>query len=339
MTESPTAAATAVLYDGRSAEMLVAFADEATGALHTLQFEEALAGTDNAPLLLHADWDRAAPPGASLVLPEGGQPMAKLNEYWIMWRDGDRLYGQSARQPEPLSSPLLEDEWIIDRPIMAGCDQLHVYSWRAGTLTRHRFGPQVTIESIMELPAQPTRSVCAPLPGDQDGTAFIAFVNESEEGIAATALYIRAGKVMQLHGAPEGRYKLMRRHRMGVHVGRKTRPALAMVTMDAAGGTYAQLEARFDFGRKECIWKRTKLETVAAGSLASAAAFYWKTQDSPEPFLLAINAQGHLVSPRRRTVQTIKLDADPEYGYPILTTAASRYEVSGSGVEITLRRI
>lgn len=338
MRESPAAAASAVLYDGRSAEMLVAFADGATGALHTLQFEDAVAGVDKAPLLLHADWDRVAPPGASLVLPEGGQQMARLSEYWIMWRDGDRLFGQSAQQSEPLSSPLVEEEWIIDRPVMAGRDQLHVYSWRAGRLIRHRFGPQVTIEAVMDMPAMPARSACAPLPGDADGTVFLGFVESSEEGIAATAMYVRAGKVMQLRGEPEGRYRLMGRHRMGVHVGRKTRPALAMMTVDAAG-FYALLEARFDFAKKECVWKRTKLETVPPGSLASAAVFYYKTQDSPEPFLLAVDAAGHLVSPRRRTVHTLRTDVGAGYGYPVLTTTANRYEATGAGMEIALARL
>lgn len=328
----------AVLYDGRSAEMLVAYTDDETGALHTLQFEDARAGVDEAPLLLHADWDRAAPPGVSLVLPEGGQAMARLVEYWMMWGGKESLFGQSAQQSEPLSSPLLEDEWIIDRPIMAGNEQLHVYSWRDGWLTRHRYGPQVTIEAVLELPAKPSRSACAPLPGDPEGTAFIALVNETGGAIAATALYVRGRKVMRLDGTPDGSYRLVGRHRMGVHVGRKTRPALAMVTIDNADGAYALLEAQFDFAKKECVWKRTKLEAVPAGSLASAAVFYHKTQDAPDPFLLAIDASGHLISPRRRTIQTIKLDAGANYGYPIFTTTSNRYEATGSGQETCLRK-
>ena len=93
---------------------------------------------------------------------------------------------------------------------------------------------------------------------------------------------------MRLQGCPEGRYRLMGRHRMGVHVGGKTRPALAVMTIDSEDDSYALLEARFDFAKKECIWKRTRLETIAPATLRSppssiqncgrARAFYPRDQ-------------------------------------------------------------
>ncbi|MFN0103710.1 MAG: hypothetical protein ACKV2U_16685 [Bryobacteraceae bacterium] len=344
MTESPTAAATAVLYNGRSAEMLVAYADDATGELHTLQFEETRADLGKVELSLRFDWERTAPPGASIVLPEAGQPLSKLDEYWLMWRGGDLLAGQSAHHHGPLSSILTEDEWLIDRPLVAGNQELHAYGWRGGELVRHLYAartgaPRVTVDTVLDIGARPARSFCAPLPGADDGTALVGFVNEPDGGVAATAVYVRGGKVLKSEGRAEGRYRLMGRHRMGVHVGRKSRPALAVMTESHDDGSYALLEARFDFGKKECVWKRTKLETVPPGSLESAAIFYYKTQDAPEPFVLAVDRAGHLISPRRRNVKIMRQDVGAGYGYPILTTMTNRYEAVGIGGEITLRKL
>jgi hypothetical protein len=342
MTQRPTAATTAVLYDGRSAEMLVGYAEDVTGALHTLQFEETRADTGETGLLLRFDWERRAHPGAALVMPEAGQPMQKLDEYWLMWRQGDWLFAQSAQRPQAIASALVEDEWLIDRPLVAGNKELHQYAWRGGCLVRHRFGGKresIRVETLMELGSRPARTMCAPLPGDNDGTALVAFVGEAGGNIAATALYVRSGKVMPMEGSSEGRYRLMARHRMGIHVGKKARPAVALMTESHGDGSYALLEARFDFGKKECSWKRTKLEGVAPGRLETAGVFYFKTQDAPDPFVLAVDKAGRLLWPRRRLVTVVREDAGLDYAYPILTTAANRYEAVGSGMEIALRRL
>jgi hypothetical protein len=338
MTDSPAAAATAVLYNGRSSEMLVAYADDATGGLHSLQFEETRADLGEVDLLTQFDWERTAPVGAAIVLPEAGHPLSKLDGYWMMWRSEDMLSGQSTSQQNPLGSVVTEDEWTIDRPLVAGNGELHVYGWREGRLVRHRYGADVAVDTVLEMAARPARSICAPLPGDDDGTALIGFVNEVDGGIVATAAYVRGRKVLRVEGRAEGRYRLMGRHRMGVHVGRKARPSLAMMTESHDDHSYALLEARFDFGKKECIWKRTKLEALQAGELVSAAVFHYKTQDAPEPFALAVNQAGHLVAPRRRNVTVAREDAGANYGYPILTTTSNRYEAVGVGSEIKLRR-
>lgn len=339
MTESPAAAAMAVLYNGNSAEMLVAYSDETTGGLHTLQFEETRADLGEIELLLQFDWTRRAPAGASIVIPEAGHPLSKLDEYWLMWRTGDSLFGQSSHHSLALASAIAEDEWTVDRPLVAGNRELHVYGWRGGGLVRHRYGAAVNVETVMEIGARPARSICAPLPGDEDGTAFIGYINEADGGIVATALYARAGKMLQLDGRAEGRYRLMGRARMGAHVGRKARPALAVMTESHDDRVYALLEAQFDFRKKECVWKRTNLEAIPVGNLMSAAVFYYKTQDAPEPFVLAVTQAGDLVLPRKRNVTVVRRDVGAAYGYPILTTLTNRYEAVGVGSEIRLRRL
>jgi len=339
MTESPAAAATAVLYNGRSAEMLVAYADEATGALHTLQFEETRADLGEVERLQEFNWERRAPAGASIVIPESGHPLSKLDAYWLMWRSGDLLFGQSSHQETALASAVEEEEWTIDRPLVAGNRELHMYAWREGRLVRHRYGAAVTLDTIMEIGGRPARSICAPAPGDDDGTALIGFMNEADGGIVATAAYVRGGKVLQMDGRAEGRYRLMGRHRMGAHAGRNGRPALTVMTESHDNGSYAILEARFDFGKKECVWKRTPLASVPPGDFVSAAVFYFKTQDAPEPFVLAVNRAGQLVFPRRRIVTVVREDAGAGYGYPILTTLTNKYEAVGVGSGIMLRKL
>jgi hypothetical protein len=338
MTESPAAAATAVLYNGQSAEMLVAYSDEETGRLHTIQFQETRGDLGEVERLLQFDWESRAPAGAAVVVPEAGQRLSKLDKYWLMWRSEGEIFGQSSLFETALGSTVDADERTIDRPLVAGNKELHVYGWRGGCLVRHRYGADVKLDVILELDSTPARSISAPVPGDDGGTGFIGFVEEADGSIAATAVYSRNAKVMKVDGRAAGRYRLMGRHRMGVHVGRKTRPALAVVTVSQEDGSYALLEARFDFAKKECIWKRTKLEWISPGDLVSASVYYYKTQDAPEPFVLAVNQAGHLLLPRRRNVRTLRVDAGAGYGYPILTTLTNRYEAVGVGSEITLRK-
>lgn len=344
MMERPSAGATAVLYNGLAAEMLVAYTDPGTGALHTLQFDDRGGQPEQAELLLQFDWERYAPDGAGIVLPESGHHLTKLDEYWVMWQRGEILFAQSVHHPKPLSTMLPAGEWMIDRPVVTAGQEVHAFGWRGGALVRHMYRarrqeePEVTVETVHEIAQQPLMSTCAPGPGDNSGMSMIACVDESEEngGITATVLFVRDGKVMELSGKSEGQYRLMRRHKMGVHVGRKARPAITVLTESREDGTYAMLEARFDFPKKECVWKRTRLEFIAPESLLTAAAYYFKTQDAPEPFLLAVNAAGHLISPRRRTTVDIRPDVGPGYGYPILTTLFGRYEAVGTGSEIRL---
>lgn len=343
MSERPTAASTAVLYNGLSTEMLVTYADAVTGWLHILQFQEARADTGEVELLVNFEWERRAPAGVALVLPEAGHPLVKLDDYWLMWRVGNLLYGQSVHHPVALSSAVGEAEWLIDRPIVTRSQELHAYGWRGGKLVRHRYaaprgGEQlVKVEVLMDIGERPARSVCGPLPGDDGGTGIIAYVNEAKGSITATVLYVRGGKVMTLEGKAEGRYRIMGRHRMGLHVGTKTRPALALMVESLDDESYILLEARFDFAKKECVWKRTRLENTPPAGLESASIYYCRTQDAPEPYILAVDKAGDLVSPRRRNVVKIREGVGTGYGYPILTTSANRYEAVGEGAEIKLR--
>jgi hypothetical protein len=339
MPQTPSAAATAALYDGRGVELLVAYADEVTGALHTIQFEETRADVAETAVISRFAWERRAHPGAALVVPDAGLPLTRLDEYWLLWSEDGVLYAQAARHSAPLASRLQPGEWIIDRPLAVANRQLHVYAWQDGLLTRRQFGTESRVDAVLEFPVAPVCSVCAPLPGDDGGTAFIGCADEVDGAVSATALYIRGGRVMRLEGRSEGQYRLMRRHKMGVHVGVKTRPALTLLTESREDGAYAMLEASFDFAKQECVWKRTPLEFVAPGSLVSAASFYFKAQDRAEPFLLAVNEAGQLQSLRRRFAQTLRTDVGPRYGYPILTTVANRYEVRGEGEGISLYKL
>jgi len=338
MIDTPTAAETAVLYNGRAAEMLIGYVDPATGKLHTIQLEETWVDRGEVSRLLDFDWERRVPPGTSIVLPAAGHPLVKLDKYWSLWRAEDRLFAQSTHREAVLSAVMEPEDWIIDRPVVTGNRELHVYGWRGGLLIRYRFTTEAILEAALKLDARPTRSICAPVPGDDGATTFIGYVNEVDGAIVANALYIRGKKVMPVEARADGRYRLMPRHRIGVHVGTKVRPALAIMTESLDDGTYVLLEARFDFAKSECVWKRTKLENVPAGDLQSATIYYYKTQDASEPFILALNQAGHLVLPRRRTVTVIREDAGPNYGYPILTTLTNRYEAIGSGSDISLRR-
>jgi hypothetical protein len=343
MSTRATAGTTAVLYNGLSSELLVAYVDAATGNLHTMQFEETRADRGETERMVDFDWERQTPAGVGLVIPEAGHPLAKIDEYWALWQRESVLYGLAAHHPAPISTALAEEEWLIERPIVARNQEMHVYGWRGGRLVRHRYGapksglPVVHVEPMMDLPARPARSVCGALPGDDEGTAVIGYVNDTDGTVTATVLYARGGKVMPLEGKSEGRYRLMRRHRMGFHVGTKMRPALAMMGESLEDGGYVLLEARFDFKKQECVWRRQRMESLRAGGLDSLSIYYLKTPDVGEPYLVAVDKDGNLISPRRRTVVKIRDGEGTGYSYPIVTTGANRYEAVGEGREIRLR--
>lgn len=343
MSTRPTAGTTATLYNGLSSEMLVLYVDGATGHLRLLQFEETRADKGETALLVDHDWGSRAPQGLGMVIPEAGHPLSVLDEYWALWQKEQLLFGQAAHHPTPLSTAVAEEEWLIERPLIGRNQELHVYGWRAGRLIRHRFGapksglPVVHVETVGEEEERPARTVCAPLPGDAGATAVLGFVHEAGGAMKATVAYVRGSNVVKLEGTAEGRYRLMRRHRMALHVGTKMRPALAMMCESLDDDSYILLEARFDMKKQECVWKRQRMESLRPGSLDSLSIYYCRTPEAGEPYLLAVDKTGALLSPRRRTIVKVRDGEGPGYPYPVVTTAQNRYEAFGVGAEIRLR--
>jgi hypothetical protein len=342
--DSPPAAATAVLYDGRSAEMLVAYVDAATGGLCTLEFHETKADLGEVELFRTYAWERGSTPGAMVLMPESGHRLLQLDEYWLMWRSGILLYGQSVHHPGALAAGVDANERLVDRPIVTASQELHAYAWRGRKLFRHRYLPRqegqplVSIDLIWEAEEAPLRSVCVPVPGGDKGAAMVGFIAESGEALSATMLHVRGTNAVPLEGKTEGKYRLMGRHRLALHAGVKLRPALAVMGVGRDDEAYTLLEAQFDFGKGECVWKRTKIEFLAPGCLQSAAIFHYKSQNAPDPFILAVDANGHLIWLRKRIVQVLRENVGPDYGYPVLTTMNNRYEAVGAGADIRLMK-
>lgn len=339
--QAPTAASTTVFYDGRAAEMICAFVD-ANGALCTLEFHETRADTGEVELARGVEWDKRAPGGMGLLIPQAGELLVKLDEFWWMWREGSLLFGQAVHSPLVLAAVLEGGERLIERPVIAANGELHAYAWRGGRLVRHRFvagrdgNPRVSTEDVWETAAAPLRSVCAPVPGG-DGV-LIGMVDETGDVLTARVLLVRGKSATVLEGVTEGRYRLMGRHRMGIHVGTKRRPALGLMAESRDDGAYAVLEAQFDLAKGECVWRRTRLEFLAPGSLQSAGVFFHKSQNAPEAFALAVDGAGDLVWLRKRIVELVRAGVGGDYGYPILTTMQNRYEAVGVGRETVLRR-
>ena len=339
--QAPTAASTTVFYDGRSAEMVCAFVD-ANGALCTLEFHETRADTGEVELFRGVEWDKRAPAGMGLLIPQGGELLARLDEFWWMWREGNLLFGQAVHSPLVLAVVLEGGERLVERPVIAPNGELHAYAWRGGRLVRHRYiagrdgQPAVSVEDVWETAAAPLRSVCAPVPGGNG--VLIGTVDETGDVLTAKVLLVRGSNVMEVEGSTEGRYRLMGRHRMGVHVGVKRQPVLGMMAESRDDDSYAMLEAQFDFAKGECVWRRTRIEFLPPGSLQSAGVFYHKAQSTPEPFILAVDGGGDLVWVRKRIVELIRAGVGGDYGYPILTTIQNRYEAVGVGRETVLRR-
>ncbi len=317
--------------------MIVAF-PEADGTLCTMEFHETRADRGDVELFRGMQWGRKAPPGTGVLIPQSGQMLSKIDEFWWVWRDASLLYAQSVHSTLTVALVLEAGERLIGRPVLTANGELHIYSWRKGKLVRHRFAAgKVATETIWETDAPPLRSVCAPVPGG-DGVV-VAFVNETGEVLTASALLVRGSAVAkELNGVSEGRYRVMNRHRMALHAGVKSRPALALMAESRENEMYVQLELQFDFLKSECVWRRTAIEFVPAGSLQSVGMFYYKSQNTPEPFVMAVDGAGSLIWLRKRVVEVLRPGVGPDYGYPILTTTANRYEAVGSGRQITLQK-
>ncbi|HEU0122961.1 MAG TPA: hypothetical protein VFQ91_20705 [Bryobacteraceae bacterium] len=334
---SPSAASTAALYDGQAAEFLIGYTDAGSGGLCTLEYQETSSDTGEVECLGIHNWQRAGSPEGMVLLPESGHGMNRLGEYWAMWRSGILLYAQSARDAKPAYAPMDRSERLVDRPVVTADRELHAYSWRAEKLVRHRFSETgVALEPVWSAELAPGRTSCAPIPADRSGGVVISTVDETGDFLTARVLSVRGSKVTDVAGKTEGRYRLMPRHRMALHVGVKSRPNLAFLGISRDDESYAVLEAQFDIAKGECVWRRTRIEFLSPEQLQSAAVFHYKTQNAPEPFVLAVDAANQLIWLRKRIVQVLRENVDPSYSFPVLTSRTQRYEAIGSGASIQL---
>lgn len=339
----PSAASLAVLFDSRTTEILAAYAQD--GYLHTVQFQEAAGEAPKTERYREVNWERAAPAGAEIVIPETGHTLARLNEFWLLWRNGNTLLAQAVHHRSPVMAVLSAGEQLIDRPLVTASRELHAYACRGAELVRHRYASpgsgklEVALDRLTEFPIPPGVCACVPLPGDPEGTALIGTATAEGETIRVRMAYVRGSRIAMLDGQPEGRYELVDGHRPALHAGTRSRPAFAVVARDRNNGTYVQLEARFDLSARTCTWNRTNLEQAAPDSLGSSRTFYYKTQDAPEPFVLAVKKSGDLVLLRRRNVQLLRAAVGEDYDYPVLTTLTRRYEAVGTGPGMELMPI
>jgi len=323
---------TSVLYNGTQVQLLSGYADAATGALHILQFRETRADLGETARLRVIDWNKSAPLGASLMLPEAGHILEMLGEFWFAWRAGSTFSVQAMTQDHPQSIELAAGEIVIDRPVVVLSQELHVFAWRGRQLVKHRFSTTTApvTETIIELDYDVIHSRSAPVPAEEGDTTLIAATGAKDGRIVASALYVRGPRALRVDGVFDGAYKIMAAQRIGAHAGTKIRPAIALVAENEAG-KYALLEAVFEYTKRECTWSATEYESLAPGQLRSSAVCYYKTQDSPEPFAVGVNTKDEVIQPRLANYQIVRAGAGDDYSFPIITTYASRYELQGSG--------
>jgi len=189
-------------------------------------------------------------------------------------------------------------------------------------------------EEILTLDYEPLLSRSAAVPGDENDMAVIGVAGLRNGKIAATVLLVRGDKAVRADGVHDGPYRPFEQQQIAVHAGMKFRPAITLLGVDKDGG-YALLEAQFEPSKRECVWTAAPL---AAGKnhLKSAAAYYYKSQNSPRSFLVAVDKSGTLLQPRADTVQIVREDVGDRYSFPILVTRGSRYEATGAGESIKL---
>lgn len=331
-TETPRAMTTSVLYNGKQVQLLAGYANALTGALHIVQFRETRADLGETARLQVIDWNKSAPRGVELILPEAGHILEMIAEFWFAWRSGSKLSAQAMTQDHPQSIELPAGEVLIDRPVVVLSKELHVFAWRGRQLVKHRFSTTAApvTEPIIELDYDVIHSRTAAVPADDDDTTLIAATGVKDGRIVASALYVRGPRALRVDGVFDGAYKPMAAQRIGVHAGIKIRPAIALLAENEAG-KYALLEAVFEYTKRECAWSDTVYESLAPKQLRSAAVCYYKTQDSPEPFAVAVNTKDEVIQPRITRYQIVRAGAGDDYSFPIMTTFTSRYEVLGSG--------
>jgi len=336
-TETPASVSTAVLYNGIGVELLIGFAVPETGAIHSSQFLETRPDKGEYQHFKTVDWGRTAAPGAVPIVPECGHVMERVGEYWMAWRKAAVLSAAPAETNTPASVPLADGEKLIDRPLVVLSKEMHAYTWRGSKLLKHRFRPggaPVLTEEILTLDYEPLLSRSAAVPGDENDMAVIGVAGLRNGKIAATVLLVRGDKAVRADGVHDGPYRPFEQQQIAVHAGMKFRPAITLLGVDKDGG-YALLEAQFEPSKRECVWTAAPL---AAGKnhLKSAAAYYYKSQNSPRSFLVAVDKSGTLLQPRADTVQIVREDVGDRYSFPILVTRGSRYEATGAGESIKL---
>jgi hypothetical protein len=325
---------TSVLYNGTQVQLLAGYADAETSQLHILQFWETRADLGETAPLRVIDWNKSAPRGAELIVPEAGHILEMLAEFWFAWRSGSTLSAQAMTQDHPQSIEVPAGEILIDRPVVVLSKELHVFAWRGRQLVKHRFSTSAApvTEFIIELDYDVVHARTAAVPGDNNETTLVAAIGEKDGRIVASALYVRGPRALRVDGAFDGARKIMAAQRIGAHAGTKFRPAIALVAENESGG-YSLLEAIFKFADRECTWTESPYESLAPKQLRSAAVYYYKTQDSPEPFAVAVNTRDQVIQPRTTQHQIVREAAGDNYAFPILTTYTSRYELLGQKLD------
>jgi len=327
-TDTP-ATATAVLYNGRQVQILVAHAPG--GALQTAQFRETRADLGETEKLRDLSWEKQVPAGVPLILPESGHLLEKIEDFWVAWLADSSLHAIARTAAKPVTVALAAGERLIDRPIVVLSKELHVFTWKGRTLTKHRLRPsgETVTESLLELDYDVLHSRTAPVPANDDDATLVGAVGMKDGKLVASALYVRGPKALRVDAVHADNWRPMPAQSIGVHAGTAIRPAIALVARDAAG-KYALLEAVFEYQKRESGWSETVFQSLQPDQLKSAAVFYYKTQDSPEPFAVAVDTKNRVIQPRNARHQIVRRDAGDGYTFPIVTTNASRYEVIGT---------
>ncbi len=336
-TTSPPAASVAALFNGRQVELLAGYVDPVTAELHTIQYRETRRDLGETAVFDDRAWERRAPLDALLHLPSSGHILSKLGEYWILWQTGAQWTAQPAGAERPVSLASAPGERLAGKPVACLGDVLHAYVWRGRQLLRHRFHSTegASTAPVIELDFDVVHSACTPVPGDTDGVSVIAACGVRDGGIVASALYVKGARAIRQDGVYKGAGQLMKEQRIGLHAGTSMQPAAAMIVQQPEG-KYTLAEARFRIAAKECAWSAVPLEAVRAGTLQSAAAFYYQRESVAAPFAAAIDDHGRFLQPRAANTQVVREDGAPSL--PILTAMSSRYEVTGAGAAMLLKK-
>jgi hypothetical protein len=332
--------------DGTSTEFFVVNVDPVSHELVTMEFYEKRRDLGEMRLLKQVNWAIVVPQDARVFMPTSGLLRDQLDAVWVGWRTAEKLSAMSMYQEFPIDVSLDASTKLINPPIILPSKKMVQYFWlpkdETWTLFKYEFhGGQrekgtVTRERIRQAGSEPILSAASPAFGAENDQAAVAWLEQTDAGIKAVAcLFLSdSSEILETPAIPY--VKPLQRQRMATYADQAGGIRVAFVAESRIGG-YIVIEVRFDFGKHHFTFHTEGLR-ILPETLQAARVFYFKSKNDPGSFVCAISKEGTLtvMNPGSESFQVARKQVDPEYDFPIVTSATGRYEAARADGQIEL---
>jgi hypothetical protein len=338
------AEAITTFFDGKFTDFFAVVVDPSSRELISMEFYEKRPDLGEIQFLKQVGWDIVVPPEAQPFAATSGLLRDQVNAFWAGWRTPDTYSALSLYQEGPLNLPMDPAARLIQPAIVVPSRNMLQYFWLpkddAWSLYRHEFrgnqGERGSVATSRIGPAghEPLLSSAIPIPGAEDDRSAVAWIEQTDIGIKATAMLFSGDTSESLSTPAVPFVAPVKRQRLAMHVSAGGTVSIGFVAESKIGG-YVVMEVRFDFANHIFTFHPASLR-LEPGSVHSACMFFSKNPHEHDSFVCALSAKGVLtvMKPGSDFVRVVREHVDPAYDFPILTSSTGRYEATRTDGEL-----